>query len=527
MPDRTQDKADGVSTGSPRSLLEALVESSNDAIIGKTLDGTVTSWNEAAERLFGYTAAEMIGQPISRIIPADRADEETLILERVRRGERISHFETIRMPKGGVAIEVSVTISPIRDAGGRIVGASKIARDLSTSHMLAKELQKREAVLQSILDTVPDGLIVIDSSGLIQSFNAAAEAMFGFRAAEVAGRNVRMLMPFGYAAAHDQYMDRFLETGVRRIIGIGRTVTGKRKDGHEFPMELQVGEVNVAGARLFTGFARDLTERLDSERRLADMRIELAHAVRVNELGQMVSMLAHEVNQPLTAIGAYLGGIRRLLPADTAPMLRESFEKVAAQARRAHEIIQSLRGLVRKQQRPRTVEGLEDMVRDTWDMASLGSSREVSLAISIAADARLVLVDRVQIQQVLLNLFRNAADAMEGATVRRLTVTAARLDDSIEVAVGDTGPGLPQAARARLFEPFATTKSEGLGVGLSICRQIVEGHGGVLQAESEPGCGPGCGPGVGAVFRFTLPPAPEPASGAAGARPDPGIPEIR
>jgi two-component system, LuxR family, sensor kinase FixL len=486
--------------GGARSLLEEIVASSNDAIIGKTLDGIVTSWNEAAEHLFGYHAAEMIGQPITRLIPPDRIDEEALILERLGRGERLSHYETVRIAKDGHSIEISATISPIRDASGTVIGASKIARDLTGLHRLTRELRKREALLQSILGTVPDGLIIIDNQARIQSFNPAAEQMFGFSAAEIVGHNVRTLMPSGYAAAHDEYLARFLQTGERRIIGIGRVVTGKRKNGSEFPMELQVGEVMTEGAPLFTGFVRDLTERLDSERRLDDMRSELAHATRLTELGQMVSTLAHEVNQPLTAIGAYLGGIRRLLPADIAPVLRESLEKAAAQATRAHEIVQSLRGLVRKEQRPHTVESLEDMVRDISDLAFPETRSGIILETRIPVEACLVQVDRVQIQQVLLNLFRNAADAMEGAAMRRLTVTASRLAGRIEVAVGDTGTGLAQAIQVRLFEPFVTTKGDGLGVGLSICRQIVEAHGGTLSAASEPGRG--------AVFRFTLPPAP-------------------
>jgi PAS domain S-box-containing protein len=180
-------------------LLAAIAASSNDVIIGKDLNGTVVFWNDAAERLFGFSADEMIGAPIMQIIPSDRTDEEALILDRIRRGERLSHFETVRLTKDGRAIPVSVTISPIRDADGGIIGASKIARDLSESHRISSALRQREALLQSILDTVPDGLIVIDRHGIIQSFSPAAERMFGFTRDEATGRNIATLMPASYA----------------------------------------------------------------------------------------------------------------------------------------------------------------------------------------------------------------------------------------------------------------------------------------------------------------------------------------
>jgi two-component system sensor kinase FixL len=355
----------------------------------------------------------------------------------------------------------------------------------------------RQALLQSILNTVPDGLVVIDQRGTVQSFSPAAERMFGFTAAEIIGHNVRMLMPESHASAHDGYIDRYLRTGERRIIGIGRVVVGQRKDGTVFPMELQVGEVLVPGSHLFTGFVRDLTDRQDRERRLAELQSELIHVSRLSELGQMVSALAHEVNQPLTALSNYLSGMRRLLTDDSPPALGQAVEKMAEQAARARGIVQSLRGLVKKETRPRQVERLETLIQETSALALIGTSRSVGLDLRIGADATHAVVDQVQIQQVLLNLMRNAVDAMAGSAVRMLTVATARQGGRVEILVSDTGPGLPEAVLARLFQPFVTTKPDGLGVGLSICRTIVEAHGGELVAENRPDGG--------AVFRFTVP----------------------
>ncbi len=478
-------------------LLAAIAASSNDAIIGKDLDGLVTYWSTAAERLFGFTKDEIIGQPILLIIPPEREDEEKAILQRIGSGEPPAHFETLRRTKDGRTIPVSLTVAPIHDGAGALVGISKIVRDLSESQRLDSERQQRAALLQSILDTVPDGLVIIDRCGLVQHFSPAAERMFGYRTEEIAGRNVNVLVPSSHASAHDSYLERYLTTGERRIIGIGRIVAGRRRDGTTFPMELQIGEVRVAGSHLFTGFVRDLTERQDRERRLTELQSELLHVARLSELGQMVSALAHEVNQPLTAMANYLRGSRRLMSDDTPPLLRQAIEKVTEQSERARAIVQSLRDLVRKESRPRQVESLETIIQETSALALIGTTRSVNLDLRIAADATHAFVDKVQIQQVLLNLIRNAVEAMAESPVRKLTVSTELQGDRIGVQVADTGPGLPETVWARLFQPFVTTKAEGLGVGLSISRTIIESHGGELVAES--------GAGGGTTFRFTVP----------------------
>jgi two-component system sensor kinase FixL len=493
-------RANGPSEGDLQALLAAIASSSNDAIIGKDRTGRITYWNAAAERLFGYPAAEIIGQFISRIIPAGRAGEEVAILDRVGRGEYLAHFETERMTKDGRIIPVSLTLSPILGPDGAVIGISDIARDLSETQQLATALQQREALLRSILDSNPDGFIVIDERAIVKVFSVAAERMFGYAAEEIVGRNISMLMPEPYAGAHDGYMQRYRDTGDRRIIGIGRVVAGRRKDGSTFPMDLQVGEAAAPGERCFTGFLRDLTEREDHDRRLAELQSELMHVGRLSELGQMASALAHEVNQPLTAVANYLRGMRRLLNEDSPPLLRQGIEKVAEQAERARAIVQSLRNLVKKEERPRSAEDLEALVLETAALVLAGMSRRVALIQDIPADAQAVFIDRVQVQQVLLNLMRNAVQAMEGRPLQRLTVRAKRDGERVEITVGDTGTGLSDAVRERLFQPFVTTKADGLGVGLSICRTIVEAHGSHLTVTSIAG--------EGATFRFAVPAAP-------------------
>jgi two-component system sensor kinase FixL len=480
-----------------RFSLAAIAESSDDAIVGKDLSGVVTAWNNAAEAMFGYAAEEMIGQPITRIIPLDRIEEEASILDRIRRGERIVHFVTERQCRDGRVIPVSLTILPIRDDRGRIIGVSKIARDLSEMQSVHRDLERREALLRSILDTVPDALVVIDEQGLIQSFGAAAERLFGFSPKEVIGQNVKVLMPSPYREEHDGYLARYRATGERHIIGVGRIIVGRRKDGSTFPMELTVGEVNLSGTQLFTGFVRDLTQRQDRERRLNELQAEFVHVSRLTELGQMVAALAHEVNQPLTAMANYLSGVRRLLAAGNQQGVQNAIERITEQGNRAQQIVQRLRDFVNKRETERRVESVLKTIEEASGLALIGVGQGLNLDIRVDDSATEAVIDKIQIQQVLLNLMRNAVEAMAGSARRELSITTVRAGDMVEISVADTGPGLPESVRARLFQPFVTTKSSGMGVGLSVCRTIVEAHGGELRVED--------GAGGGTVFLFTVP----------------------
>ncbi|MFW6076898.1 MAG: sensor histidine kinase [Hyphomicrobiales bacterium] len=356
--------------------------------------------------------------------------------------------------------------------------------------------------LKSILDTVPDAMIVIDEAGIMQSFSAAAERLSGHSAEEAIGRNVSMLMPSPYREQHDGYLRRYLETGERRIIGIGRVVVGERKDGSTFPMELAVGEMNSGGKRFFTGFIRDLSERQQTESRLQELQSELVHISRLTAMGEMASTLAHELNQPLSAIANYLKGCRRLLDTrrdEQSRMVSDALDKAAEQAMRAGEIIRRLRDFVSRGETERRVERVSKLIDEASAIALVGAKeRGIRVRYLLDPAAELVLADRVQIQQVLINLMRNAIEAMETAERRELVISATTTEDNmVDMAVADTGPGISANVRAQLFQPFFTTKRQGMGVGLSISRTIIEAHGGEIQCEPNPGGG--------TVFRFTLP----------------------
>ncbi|MBS0639557.1 MAG: PAS domain S-box protein [Proteobacteria bacterium] len=349
------------------------MESSLDAIVAKDLNGIVTDWNAAAEAMLGYKAEEIIGRPITTIIPPERHDEEATILDRVRRGERLVVFETIRRHKNGRIVPVALTISPIRDDAGRIIGVSKIGRDL--------------------------------------------------------------------------------------------------------------------------------TEHREQQRQLAELQAELIHVSRINDMAHMVSALAHEINQPLTAITNYANGLRRMLSAGRTQGVEQALERVAEQATRAREIIQRLRNLMQKGKTEQRPEDMRETIEEAAALsrAAAPASEPPALQVQVDDDAATGVIDRIQIQQVLLNLMRNAAEAMQDVSAPRLSVRAQRDGDMIRVSVVDTGPGLPEDVRARLFQPFVTTKATGMGVGLSVCRTIIEAHGGEIGAEDASGGG--------TVFRFTVPAA--------------------
>jgi two-component system sensor kinase FixL len=368
----------------------------------------------------------------------------------------------------------------------------------------ARVAEGRAAHLRSIFDTAPEAMIVINADGVVQSYGLSATRMFGWGPGDVLGRNISMLMPEPFRSQHDRYLQRYLSTGEKRIIGIGRVVVGVRKDGSTFPMELAVGEVGAGDARVFTGFVRDLTERRENEARLQELQAEVVHISRLSAMGEMASALAHELNQPLSAIANYLNGARKLIGRGDASedKVIEAVEKAADQAIRAGDIIRRLRDFLARGEGERRVESLAKLVHEACHLALVGAKQsnvEVSYRMDPHRDR--VIVDKVQIQQVIVNLVRNALDAMQEQGRGRIDVATSVQQGAATVSIADTGPGVDPQAAMRLFQPFVTTKSAGMGVGLSICRTIVESHGGRIWTEPNPGGG--------AVFRFTVPLADE------------------
>jgi two-component system sensor kinase FixL len=350
--------------------------------------------------------------------------------------------------------------------------------------------------------TSSDAIITIDERGIMQSFNPAAERLFGYSQSEVIGKNVKMLMPGHFREQHDQYIANYLDSGVKRIIGIGRVVAGEKKDGSIFPIELAVGESRLDGRSIFVGFIRDLTEIQREQRRVQELQQELFHVSRLGEMGQVVSGLAHEVNQPLAAIMNYLQVAQQMvdgLPAEGAKPVAGVLGKVEAQTKRAADIVKRLRAFIDRREVERKRENIATLIEESLALGIVAQSGPAPrVRLMILSGIPDVFVDRVQIQQVIVNLVRNAVDAMSASVRRELTI-AAHVDDAgmVHVEVSDTGGGIAPEIADKLFGAFVTTKPEGMGVGLSICRAIVEGHGGQIACSANPEGG--------TTFFFTLP----------------------
>lgn len=465
-------------------------------------ENTVTFWNKGAERLLGWTEAEIVGQRASLFYAEDAvaAGQPASDLRRASASGKLEE-EAWRLRKDGSEFLSHISITALREDDGELRGYAQVIRDITEQRAAESALRASADHLRSILSTVPDAMIVIDEIGTILSFSAAAERLFGYSEAEVAGWNISRLMPSPDRERHDGYLRRYLKTGERRIIGIGRVVFAQRRDGSTFPMELSVGEAIGEAQPVFTGFIRDLTERQQTQRRLDELQSELIHVARVSAMGTMASTLAHELNQPITAVANYVETVRDMLatpdPAQI-PMIVEALDDAVAEAMRAGQIVRRLRDFVARGEIEKTVEKLPALVMEASAFGLIGA-REQSVETRFDLDpaTSMVLVDKIQIQQVLINLLRNAVEAMADAPLRKLRVTS-REDPSgfVQLSIADTGPGVEPEIAAQLFTAFVSSKSEGMGLGLSICRTIVEANGGRIWYEP--------GKDGGALFHFTL-----------------------
>lgn len=383
------------------------------------------------------------------------------------------------------------------------MGAPSDRCRLDGDHILPEQSPTvSEARLLSVLDTAVDGIVVIDDRARVLVFNKACEILFGYPATAVVGRNISMLMPPEFSEGHDAAISHYLRTGQRRIIGIGREVRARHLDGTVFPIELSVGEATTPDGPQFIGIIRDLRQRKAVEQRLAQLQAQLVQMARVNAMDEMGAAVAHELNQPLTAVLLYLQAVTRRLKsgeAEVDPAVLEILGKATREAERAGSIIQRMRQFVERREPERQPVDVRRLIDEALEITLLGNDgAAVEVVRDEQPDLPLLDVDPVQIQQILINLVRNAIEAVKLRDERWIRIALRAGDGRLLVEVEDSGPGIPAETARNLFKAFSTSKKTGLGLGLAISRSIAQNHGGDLLVE--PGGG-----GRGATFVLSLP----------------------
>ena len=354
---------------------------------------------------------------------------------------------------------------------------------------------------QALMDSAVDAILTVDGKGVIRSFNRAAERLFGYHPDDAIGQPISLLMPEPHRSRHQEYIERYLGTGEPRIIGIGREVEAQRKDGSLLPTHLAVSEFEVAGERRFAGVLHDISADIEAR----ELRERLAKAESLSKLAETTATIAHELNQPLAAIATYAEAARRHLAQGDSARLATALDKMTKQSVRASAVVGRVRRLVNGAVCQGTTTRFADinalMAEVVALMRAAAGRRGIELALETAPELPAARCDPVQIQQVGLNLVRNAIDAVEQACGRHGHVVRVRtrfLEGVVEVAVSDSGDGVCATARDVLFTPFHSSKPSGMGMGLAICRTIVVNHGGTLDYR-------GNAPAPGTTFHFTLP----------------------
>jgi two-component system, LuxR family, sensor kinase FixL len=458
--------------------------------------------NHGYRTWFDLEPHEQIGRHISDIIGAPAFDVLKPYIDQALSGNKAIYHGEVPYIGGGNRF-IHGTYVPSFDDEGEIDGYYSLAVDLTEQEQLKNQLADQLRQSRTIVEKAMDAIITIDRRGIVNSFNPAAERIFGYRPEEVIGQNVAMLMPGDTASQHDAYLRDYQEERPKSVSVSGSEVVGMRKDGSPVELQLTVSAF-TEGERYFVGFLHDISQRKRAEREAREHFSELARVTRLSALGEVTSGLAHEISQPLTAISAMAEASLMMLdkPRRSEHSIKQAIEQIARQGQRAREIIEQLRSFLRKDHPDRVeiytarqlIENVLKLLTHELELA------EVRTRIEVPEDMSELKINRVQIEQVLFNLIKNAVDAMRQVDMQRmLTIQCTRTDDlsCCEFSVSDTGPGISTDYAEAMFHPFFTTKTEGLGQGLSICRSIVENHGGTICGDNTPEGG--------AIFRFTIP----------------------
>jgi two-component system sensor kinase FixL len=454
----------------------SIIQSAVDGVVLIDAGGRIDAFNPAAERLFGYREAEVLGRNVSLLMPQPYRDEHDSYLARyLATGERRIiglGREVSGQRKDGSIFPLHLSVGEAEVSGERKF--TGIIHDLSERVRLEDQLRASEARWRSIIKSAVDGIVVIDSRGRIESFNPAAERLFGYLEADIIGQNVHILMPSPYREEHDYYLERYLRTGAAKIIGIGREVTGKRRDGTTFPVHLSVGEMAVNGERKFTGILHDLSGRIQMEEQLREQ-------TALARLGEMAAVIAHEVKNPLAGVRGAIQVIGSRLPKDSkdALVVNEIVSRIDA----LNELMKDLLLFARPPQARLAPVDLAGLIRTTADLLR-GDPALKGVAIRVHGDVAPLDADAELLKIVFQNLLVNGAQAMHGQGAIEITLES--VDSLCQVTVRDNGPGIPAEVLGKIFTPFFTTKARGTGLGLPTAKRLIEAHAGTITISCPP-----------------------------------------
>ncbi|GAA0278537.1 PAS domain-containing sensor histidine kinase [Cryptosporangium japonicum] len=489
----------GGSVGAAQSWSAAIVRSARDAIIGESLDGRVTSWNAAAEQLYGYTEDEMRGRPMAELYPPETAGEEIDILRRISEGESVRIYQAQRIHRDGHRLTVELSVSPVTDADGRIVGAARVSRDVTARH-------RDEAKFRWLLDATALPIIGVDANGVIQLANSEAERIFGYAADELEGQPVEVLLPVNVRERHAGHRAIYVTDPRMRRMGEGLQLAARRKNGSEFPAEISLASIETDQGLLVAATVHDISARLVQEAEHQRLENELQRSQRLDSLGQLAGGVAHDFNNVLAIISTHASILEEDLE-EAAPALdgaREAVAQVLAGAERGARLTRQLLAFGRREIVRPQVFDLNDVVRDVQRLLAGTLGTNIVLTADLAMRPAAVSADPGRIEQVLVNLAVNARDAMpaggslsvhtDHTVLGAMDAALHGLDRGpyVRLRVADTGTGMTPEVAERAFEPFFSTKAaegQGTGLGLASVYGIVSQAGGTIGLDSAPGVG--------------------------------------
>ncbi|SHN46100.1 PAS domain-containing hybrid sensor histidine kinase/response regulator [Cryptosporangium aurantiacum] len=503
--------------GAAQSWLVGIVRSARDAIIGESLDGRVTSWNAAAEHLYGYTEEEMLGRRMADLYPAESRSEEEEILRRISHGESVEIYEAQRLHRYGHRMMVELSVSPVTDAAGRIVGAARVSRDVTARH-------RDEAKFRWLLDATSLAIIGVDGGGVIQLVNAQAQHLFGYSAEQLQGQPVEILLPEEFRDRHAEHRAIYATDPRMRRMGEGLQLSARRADGSRFPAEISLASIQTDEGLLIAATVHDISARLEQEVEHRRLENELQRSQRLDSLGQLAGGVAHDFNNVLAIISTHASILEEDLEEAAAGALdgaREAVAQVLAASERGARLTRQLLAFGRREIVRPEVFDLNDVVRDVQRMLTGTLGADVVLSAAQSARPAAVTADAGRIEQVLVNLAVNARDAMPAGGSLSVHVDHTVLGpveaaqhglergQYVRLRVTDTGTGMTPEVAERAFEPFFSTKAEGQGTGLGLASVygIIAQAGGAVGLDSTPG--------VGTTVTILLPSADEVALGVA------------